>query len=708
MFPMRLAWFSPLPPSKTGIADYCAELLPYVARGADVSVFVEHPGDLRANRGRDDYRVYDVVHFNEIHAQQPFDLCIYHSGNNPYHEFIYERALAVPGLLAMHENCFHHLIAWKTLGRDHLEEYRDEMLYAYGRTGARLADIRFADIGSEYQQFITPLGRRIIERSLGVIVHNQYAADTMELPADGSAIPVTVIPHHLAPQTYQLDEMDAAECRERLGLPADRWIVGSLGFVTPVKRLHIVLKAFQKLAAIMPQALLLIVGEDHKRHSIAPLIDELGLRENVHITGYTKEEDFFRYLKAVDVVVNLRYPTGAETSGTLIRSLGAGKPVIVSDFGQFGDLPDDVCLKVALNEDESREVRDLYMQLRKLANRPLLRQRLGERALRWTRTECEISRCAARYLEFAEQLIASPQRREHLQQRINSYFFTDPLSKALSQRIVENESDELPAIEAEAEEAIRYIAGFFADDPNASSYLRTHSQRTLETLALIPHSSGRERLLELSSYLHLPPLLMRYGGYREIEVTNWWQGEPREKQMRIRHAETGEEFSFLMKNVDVERQRFPWPDQHFDIAVCGELIEHLTEDPMQMLIELHRILKWGGLVVITTPNIASALSLGKALAGNSPYVYGAYNLKSPADRHSREYTPNDIQTVMEAAGFKVEKLYTKDLWCQTNEPFLDWLTRHSPLPREMRGENIFALGRKASEIINRYPDGIYD
>ena len=695
---MRLAYFSPLPPGKSGIADYSAELLPLLARGADVSVFVEHASELKANQGRHNYAVYDVVHFDGIHRQQPFDLCLYHQGNNPHHEYIYERALTVPGLLALHEHCQHHLIAWKTLGREDEAGYREEMFHAYGRRGGRLADMRASGVGSDYQQFLLPLNRRLLESSLGVIVHNDYAASQLEAPSDGRQLPVAVIPHHLSPKVYELDEMDAAECRRELRLPEDRWIVATFGFVTQSKRLPSLLRAFKKLLAVMPQALCVIVGEDHWRWSVAPLIEELELQESVRLTGYTKEQDFFRYLKAVDAVVNLRYPTAGETSGTLIRALGAGKPVIVSDFGQFGELPDEICLKVSPGEDEEKE---LSAQLRKLAYRPTLRETLSRNAQSWIRRENDISRCAARYLEFAEYVLSARQSGA-------SVLHFPIKSEDQETRIIERKSDAPAGITPDADEAIDYVAGFFTADPHASGYLRLHRRRILETISLIPAGTGTERLLELSSYLHMAPLVRRYGNYADIALTGWWEGETREIIQRVTHAVTGEQLSLPMQNVDAERDRFPYPDGYFDVALCCEIIEHLTEDPLHMLIELNRVLKWGGLVIVTTPNISSAFSLGKALAGNSPYVYGEYNLKSRADRHSREYTPNDVRIALEAAGFEVERLYTKDLWCQTDEPFVDWLVRTTGVPREMRGDNIFAVGRKASTQLERYPDGLYD
>ncbi len=679
---MRLAYFSPLPPSKSGISDYSAELLPYLAKGAEITVFVEQADELRLNRNRNDYAVEDAAHFDEINRQKPFDLCIYHQGNNPYHEFVYERALQTPGLVVLHEHCLHHLIAWRTLGRKDEEGYWDELFYAYGRLGSRVAEMRALGVGSEYQQFLMPLNRRLVANSLGIITHNAYAASQLEGPNDST--PVELIPHHLAPQTYQLDALDAAECRRSLGIPENAWVVASQGFVTQAKRIPTVLSAFKRLLSVAPNAMYLIVGEDHWKWSVAPLIDELGLGDRVRVTGYTTEKDFFRYLKVSDVIVNLRFPTAGETSGTLIRSLGAGKPVIVTDFGQFAELPDDVCLKVSAGPDEEKE---LYAKLRALVYRPTLREQLSRRASEWIRTENEISRCAARYLNFAEKIVREGRR---------------PKAglRGLSFK-------ELETIKLDAEESLEYVKGFFVEDPNASSYLQKHGKRIIETVELVPVGNENQRLLELSSYLQMTPLIKRHGGYGEIVLTNWWKGETRSQLQTVSNPASGEMLSFDMLNVDVERDRFPFPDGHFDVALCCELIEHLTTDPMHMLIELNRVLKWGGLLIVTTPNIASAFSLGKALAGNSPYVYGEYNPKSPGDRHSREYTPNDIKIALNAAGFKVVKLFTKDLWAQTDEAFLNWLDQTS-VPRELRGDNIFAVGRKLSTQFDRYPDGLYD
>ena len=694
---MRLAYFTPLPPSKSGIADYNAELLPYLARGADITVFVEHEREIKAHRDNKDFTVHDVAHFDGMHRENPFDLCIYHLGNNPYHEFVYDQALRIPGLAVLHEHCLHHLITLKTLDRNDEKTYRHLMFQAYGRTGAQLADTRERGISSDYQQFLMPANYHLLSRSLGVILHNEYAASNLELPDEMAltkrspdALPeaplVKIIPHHLSPKVYDLDILDKDAVRTSLKLKTEDFVLGAFGYVTATKRLPVVLRAFKRLLAVAPNAFFVIAGEDHWKWSVTPIIEEMGLTKRVRITGYTEERDFFQYLKAVDVVVNLRYPTAGESSGTLVRALGAGKPVIVSDFGQHADLPDEICLKTPLDKSEE-EV--LFQHFRHLAFQGLLRERLGTRAQKYVRREHDIAKCAASYLSFAEEV----KRDRTVKTSMN------PQVKPT------------PKIQFDDEEAMEYALGFFSGDEATQGYFRHHRHRLLETLKLIPRGDGSQRLLELSSYLQLPPLIHRYGNYAEVEVTGYWKDGPDKKYRSLQHSLTNEKLNFDMQRLNVECDMFPYADEYFDVALCCELIEHLSQDPMHMIIELNRVLKWGGLLVVTTPNISSAISIQEILKGRSPYVYGNYNRENInyglSDRHNREYTPEDLRIALEAGGFEVVELFTNDTWNSPDEDVKKLLAK-TGVPMNLRGDNIFAVGRKITTHVERYPRKLYD
>ena len=130
-----------------------------------------------------------------------------------------------------------------------------------------------------------------------------------------------------------------------------------------------------------------------------------------------------------------------------------------------------------------------------------------------------------------------------------------------------------------------------------------------------------------------------------------------------------------------------------------------------MMIELNRILKWEGLVIVTTPNVSSAISIQAALRGRSPYIFGHYNRENLyyglSDRHNREYTPDDVRVAFEASGFEVANLFTRDTWNEPGPEVLQLLA-NTNVPLELRGDNIFAVGRKVSSHIERYPKQLYD
>jgi glycosyltransferase involved in cell wall biosynthesis len=172
--------------------------------------------------------------------------------------------------------------------------------------------------------------------------------------------------------------MDRASARVALKLPADAFVLASYGFITPAKRLEVTLRAFARLKKEHPDALYLLVGEVSPHYDLAGMLTP-ELSDGVVLVGRTELDDFLKYMVAADVAVNLRYPTAGETSGTLIRLLGLGKPVIVSNLGAFSEIPDGACAKVDLDETEEDL---LFAYLQALAADEDLRRAMGENARR--------------------------------------------------------------------------------------------------------------------------------------------------------------------------------------------------------------------------------------------------------------------------------------------------------------------------------------
>lgn len=366
---MRLAYFSPLPPQRSGIADYSAELLPHLAEHLDLELFVDE--GVRVEEAiRSRFPVHGDRAFPEISKR--FDAVLYHLGNNAdYHARIWRTLVEHPGVVVLHEAMLHHLVRGMTLSRGDSAGYVEEMRYAYGRTGHALAR-RSLDTGIPLDVWSYPLFERAVDSSTALIVHNDFTRQ--RVLASRPLARVSLIPHHLS--LGEAETVDAGGARAALGIPADAFVLASYGFITPAKRLEVSLRAFARLRKERPDALYYLVGEVSPHYDLAGFLTP-ELSDGVVLVGRTELDEFLRYMVAADVAVNLRYPSAGETSGTLIRLLGMGKPVIVSNLAAFAEIPDGACAKVDLDETEEEL---LLSYLRQLAADEGLRRSMGENA----------------------------------------------------------------------------------------------------------------------------------------------------------------------------------------------------------------------------------------------------------------------------------------------------------------------------------------
>jgi glycosyltransferase involved in cell wall biosynthesis len=387
---MRLAWVSPLPPARSGIADYSAELVPILAQGAEIKLFAPDPWE--ATR-LPQWSIHALAALPQEASH--FDLVVYHIGNNQHHVGIYDLALRYPGAVVLHDYVLHHLVARCTILRDDLEGYLYHLAYERGPAGAAAGIRRLHRVFSEREQFLNPLNCLLLDRSRGVVVHSHWAAEQVHRQHPG--MPICRVPHHLAPPPPDRRE----EFRRQLGLGPDDLVLATFGFLTPYKGIESLLRSYTQLVRDHPQVRCFLVGQPVPELNLAGLLAQLGLDGQVTVTGYLDMDRFYGYIAACDIAVNLRYPSAGETSGTLIRLLGGGKAVIISHLLQFAEWPDTVCLKV--DPGASQDAMLLYY-LRRLVEDPSLRARLGTNAQRYIGTYHALEGSAEAYLGFFEDL----------------------------------------------------------------------------------------------------------------------------------------------------------------------------------------------------------------------------------------------------------------------------------------------------------------
>jgi glycosyltransferase involved in cell wall biosynthesis len=380
--PLRIAYFSPLPPERSGIADYSRELLPYLARKVALVLYTQDPVSVTGGL-KEQFDIRELDRFQDEHSQ--FDLALYQMGNSEYHTAAYATLLQYPGLVVLHDYLIHHFIAHRTRDQGNFAGYAREMGYALGVPGMRLAHaIRLGQAPS--MTFEVALNERLLDSSLGFIVHSQFVAE--KIRQRGLDQPLAIIP-------ALVEQHSGVSRRQRLRLADDVLLLASFGLITKQKQIEMALRAFQMLRHTIPNSHYLLVGEVLPEVNLDAVISELDLGGAVTKLGYLPElQDFIDWLHTADVIVNLREPTVGETSATALRAMAAGRPLIVFDQGWYREIPAAAAIKIAPLDEEM-----LLSAMIRLAESPQVRQQMGQAGQRYTRENCHPAAIADAYTD---------------------------------------------------------------------------------------------------------------------------------------------------------------------------------------------------------------------------------------------------------------------------------------------------------------------
>ncbi|MDI9632412.1 MAG: glycosyltransferase [Acidobacteriota bacterium] len=338
---LRLDYVSPLPPVRSGIADYSRDLLPHLAPLCELRLLLLPDQEVEAELTAR----YATAPLGTPHEGR---VPLYQMGNNRYHLAVHAAAMTEPGVVVLHDLVLHHFLLDRTVGKGDAAAYRTELARDHGWIGETVArPVRFGGF-SNAAQFALGARRTLARRQRGLIVHSAWAA--AELRAEDPELAVRAVPMGI-PLPPAADEATGLRFRERLGIPADAPLIGSFGFQTPIKRTETVIRALA--APGLERVHLLVAGE------LSPYVfydreaRAAGVAARVHLTGFLPYDELEAAIAAADLALNLRYPSAGETSASLLRVLAVGRPVIVSDYAQFAELPAEVAVRVAPGEGES-------------------------------------------------------------------------------------------------------------------------------------------------------------------------------------------------------------------------------------------------------------------------------------------------------------------------------------------------------------------
>lgn len=231
-------------------------------------------------------------------------------------------------------------------------------------------------------------------------------------------------------------------------------------------------------------------------------------------------------------------------------------------------------------------------------------------------------------------------------------------------------------------------------DPGLTGYIGTHWTRFLTTLSMIGDETPA-RVLDVGVF---PPLVFQallVNRYPGVELAGLWEG-PNAYQQNVR-SRNGDYpgFPIRLEPANSERDQWPFEDDSFDLVTGMEILEHLALDPYFFFSEAARVLKPGGRVLITTPNVVSHRGVRKVLDGIAPYSFGIFVPSGGVyGRHNREYAPPELAALCGAAGFEVTRLASHDVYDRAVDPATAELLVARGDDLSLRGETIFCLARK--------------
>jgi glycosyltransferase involved in cell wall biosynthesis len=396
---MRLAWFSPLPPHRSGIAAYSADILSRLAPHHEIEAFVDDgPGGFGAagTFPLPGVTVRNAHLFPPSAAVHPHDLTVYQVGNHICHHYMWAHLVHYPGLVVLHDAQLHQARARALIQQFRPDDYLAEFEYSHPEANPDVAQLVLDGLGCSLY-YLWPMIRIPVEAARLVGVHNTWLVRELTEMCPGANV---VRIRQGVPDVSALSRVSPADIRRRHGIPEDAVVVGSFGRVTPEKSLTRVLSALAQVAADVPALHLLVVGDTPDYFDLRQLAQDMGLGDRVAITGYVDDDALPDYLTAVDVCLNLRWPTSRETSGAWIRCLAAGKPTVITDLAHLTDVPsldlrsgkvlcstfptpEPVCVAVDLLDEPHM----LRLALRRLGTDAALRARLGASARQFWQRE---------------------------------------------------------------------------------------------------------------------------------------------------------------------------------------------------------------------------------------------------------------------------------------------------------------------------------
>jgi glycosyltransferase involved in cell wall biosynthesis len=358
---MKINWFSPLLPAKSDIAHYTSRILNHFEKNIELILWSDENNWSIDLEKKANIRWYDPNSLSLSEINQA-DINIYNIGNNAlFHGSIWKVSQKYPGIVILHDINLHYLFTslfphYLESGVDQ-EAYKNLMVQFHGAMCHQDLEQFFhhqLDWGTMAERY--PLTYAGLNQALGVIVHNQEAFKFLK---QTQRLPVLYIPLPYPEQPIY----SVSRKNQKRTHPYKLIIFGHLGGTH--RRVQVFLEAFANFSEKFSFHLD-IYGEIWDKEYISNLIKDFGLENLVTLHGFVEEPKLDAALAQADLVINLRYPTGGEASGSQLRIWSHALPTLVTQIGWYANLPKNVVAFVR----HDHEIEDIQQHLQDFLANP--------------------------------------------------------------------------------------------------------------------------------------------------------------------------------------------------------------------------------------------------------------------------------------------------------------------------------------------------
>ncbi len=389
----RLAFLSPLPPARAGIADYAAELLPELVNHYDIELITDEPNvTLPASLSELPRRSIEWFAENG----KLYDRILYQFGNSTFHSHMFQLLEKHPGVVVLHDFYLSGVLAHDELQGNAPNVFVDSLYHSHGYPALQA---RYAENGIDAARRTYPCNLRVLQNARATIVHSTHSQMMARrwygerADADWTKIPLLRIPP-------QIIDRDAS--RKALGIGDNKFLVCSFGLADPTKLSHRLVEAWLASSfSTNPDCELVLVGANHGADygaQLAKRIHEAG-QGRIRITGWVDQTTYQQYLCAADLGVQLRTMSRGETSAAVLDCMNYGLPAIVNANGSMAEFPDDCVWKLP----DAFSDQELIFALESLWSNRTRRNNLGASAKQFVHSQHHPSRCAQLYTQAIER-----------------------------------------------------------------------------------------------------------------------------------------------------------------------------------------------------------------------------------------------------------------------------------------------------------------